>query len=590
MAPMTSLNPRLQSTKEKTTRKSTKMKRGIIYSYLMLAFQITLLFAPSYQFSRLHYLRNPLTRHKNAISSADASEKVWQKDDRNDAVVKEVTEHFLFNSRGNIQLPPGWGKTQAALRTSKSLYEMSVNEEIESNIIKSNNVMTLLYVTPNLKLVDQVFDSLDAFDTFADIPHERLIIASKSGRSKEHRTTSVDEIAAFLTSEGKSSTKNSMRFLVSTYQSYRKVAEAVKKIDSTRINFAVFDEAHVMEGNGKLFGMGLYDDNIPIDKRLFVTATPRNYAKSVKKVTVMASKLRKDGSYTLIPKRGKTSEDKNAKNREEDDGIEENKDSCRSFLDKRLFGKCIVKRTYRDSVEQNATLPLTICALDRKEIVSLVGTSGMDLANDMVSRDSLLPFAVQAAFTNLNVTHGVSFHSCNNRAREFAENAKKVLKEDISVFCVDGTMSAKERDRVLENAKKESRSIVANCRLLSTGVDETNWEMVVLADPSRGRVLTKQMIGRVTRKAPNKERGYVLVPIDSTTETDTIEEMLDSSGGYSNLLSVFNDMIELDPELRQDVLFVVGEAMKLGRDLKRWEIPKRLRETFMLPSWMSNEM
>ena len=84
----------------------------------------------------------------------------------------------------------------------------------------------------------------------------------------------------------------------------------------------------------------------------------------------------------------------------------------------------------------------------------------MDLANNMISRDSLLSFVVQAGFTKLNVTHSISFHLCNNRARKFAENAKKVLEGNISVFCVDGTMSTKERDRTLKMSRKSPNQLL----------------------------------------------------------------------------------------------------------------------------------
>jgi hypothetical protein len=45
--------------------------------------------------------------------------------------------------RANVQLPPGWGKTLYAL---KSIAELAAN--------KNESIRTILYVTPNLKLVD----------------------------------------------------------------------------------------------------------------------------------------------------------------------------------------------------------------------------------------------------------------------------------------------------------------------------------------------------------------------------------------------------------------------------------------------------
>ena len=62
------------------------------------------------------------------------------------------------------------------------------------------------------------------------------------------------------------------------------------------------------------------------------------------------------------------------------------------------------------------------------------------------------------------------------------------------------------------------------------------------------------------------------------------------SGGYSVFSSAFNAMVELDPELRQDVLFVLEKSSKLGRELTSKEIPKRVLDCFKLPSTMPYEL
>jgi len=70
-------------------------------------------------------------------------------------------------------------------------------------------------------------------------------------------------------------------------------------------------------------------------------------------------------------------------------------------------------------------------------------------------------------------------------------------------------------------------------------------------------------------------------------DDDTSELLLDSSSkGYNVFLTAFNAMVGLDPELRQNVLFVYEETERLGRRLLREEYPDRLREAFMLPSSM----
>jgi len=82
----------------------------------------------------------------------------------------------------------------------------------------------------------------------------------------------------------------------------------------------------------------------------------------------------------------------------------------------------------------------------------------------------------------------------------------------------------------------------------------------------------------------------VFLPLlyDIDRENDGASELLldSSSEGYNWFLTAFNAMVKLDPDLRQNVLFVYEEADRLGRRLLREEYPDRLLEAFTLPSSM----
>ena len=66
---------------------------------------------------------------------------------------------------------------------------------------------------------------------------------------------------------------------MSTYQSVEVLEEAVNLLgdEEFEFDFGVFDEAHHTAGVGEngLFQRALFDENVPIDQRLFMTATPR---------------------------------------------------------------------------------------------------------------------------------------------------------------------------------------------------------------------------------------------------------------------------------------------------------------------------
>ena len=66
-----------------------------------------------------------------------------------------------------------------------------------------------------------------------------------------------------------------VKVIFSTYQSAKVVA---KGMDSKSFDLGIFDEAHKTAGrDGTKFAFALQDENLPIKRRLFLTATPRHY-------------------------------------------------------------------------------------------------------------------------------------------------------------------------------------------------------------------------------------------------------------------------------------------------------------------------
>jgi predicted helicase len=84
-------------------------------------------------------------------------------------------------------------------------------------------------------------------------------------------TTDVTEVRKFLVAPG-----DDVQIVFSTYQSAHVVGEAAREIDG--FDLGIFDEAHKTAGReGAKFGFALEDGNVRIEKRVFLTATPRHY-------------------------------------------------------------------------------------------------------------------------------------------------------------------------------------------------------------------------------------------------------------------------------------------------------------------------
>ncbi|MFB1487734.1 MULTISPECIES: DEAD/DEAH box helicase [unclassified Thiocapsa] len=82
---------------------------------------------------------------------------------------------------------------------------------------------------------------------------------------------------------------------------------------------------------------------------------------------------------------------------------------------------------------------------------------------------------------------------------------------------VDGTFNAKSRDRLLNWLKDEhgenSCRILTNARCLSEGVDVPALEAILFMHPRRSQIDVVQSVGRVMRRAKDKNMGYVILPI-----------------------------------------------------------------------------
>ena len=82
---------------------------------------------------------------------------------------------------------------------------------------------------------------------------------------------------------------------------------------------------------------------------------------------------------------------------------------------------------------------------------------------------------------------------------------------------IDGTMNASQKEEKINWLKDETPDntcrILSNVRCLSEGVDVPALDAVLFLSPRNSQVEVVQSVGRVMRKAPGKQRGYVILPV-----------------------------------------------------------------------------
>lgn len=139
------------------------------------------------------------------------------------------------------------------------------------------------------------------------------------------------------------------------------------------------------------------------------------------------------------------------------------------------------------------------------------------------------------------------------------ELKKKSFKNlQIKIDHVDGTMNCKERLDKLENLNTFEPNIckvLSNARCLSEGVDVPALDSVIFFDGRSAMVDIIQAVGRVMRKAKNKKRGYIILPIAlKESEIKNLDEAVKNTN-FQNIWKVLKALRSHDSSLVDEAIF-----------------------------------
>jgi superfamily II DNA or RNA helicase len=312
--------------------------------------------------------------------------------------------------------------------------------------------------------------------------------------------TDPGDIAAWLKRK-----HHGLAVVFTTYQSGEALAQAAR---SARFSFdlGIMDEAHKTVGaTDKLFSHLLHDANLPIRRRLFMTATERRYA-------------------------GQS-------------------DEVLSMDDPAIYGETFHLLSFKRALEYAPPIlsdyKIISIAVSREEVAELIrknvfvkpdkGRWNKEIEADMLA--SLI--ALRKAMKKYPIRHAVSFHSSIQRAEWFQAHNDAFSHAfpkwgSLETFHVSGKTATGTRARIIGEFAQTRRALITNARCLTEGVDVPGIDCVLFADPRRSAVDIVQAVGRALRPAPGKKLGYVIVPIlhdadatpDDIFESDSFQEIL----------------------------------------------------------------
>jgi superfamily II DNA or RNA helicase len=88
--------------------------------------------------------------------------------------------------------------------------------------------------------------------------------------------------------------------------------------------------------------------------------------------------------------------------------------------------------------------------------------------------------------------------------------ADEYRRVGVKAAMLSGETPTEERRQLLRDFAEQRVQVIANCAVLTEGFDEPRTDCVVVARPTKSRALFTQMVGRGTRKHPEKDHLLVL--------------------------------------------------------------------------------
>lgn len=425
------------------------------------------------------------------------------------------------NTRGKIIHPCGSGKSLTGYWVSELL-----------------DAKTVLIAVPSLALVRQTLSvwTREAVANNRDI--DWIAVCSDEGVSTSDdpamRTadlgievhTDTNLIAKFLSNHSIGT-----KVVITTYQSGRAVSESATN-SGTCFDLGIYDEAHKTVGRkDKAFAHLLYNENIEVKRRVFMTATEREF--------------------------------------------KGNSDEILSMDDETIYGRIIDHLSFKEALEQNPPIlsdyKVVSTVVTKAEIQRLldnnkfVKSGGKDWSIEGDSSTLAALITLRKLVKEHGIKHAVSFHSNIARAKEFMElNAEATKAEgsfpNLTSFHVSGKDSTGDRAAELERFVNNEPSLITNARCLTEGVDVPAIDAVLFADPKQSKIDIVQAAGRALRKFEGKDFGYIIVPI-------VIEEGDDASinSAFNQIITVISALGMSDERIVEEFKALVSGRRESGR-------------------------
>ncbi|WP_416972230.1 Helicase associated domain protein [Streptomyces sp. 4F14] len=304
-------------------------------------------------------------------------------------------------------------------------------------------------------------------------------------------TTSPGELAAHLTLASPGPVT-----VYATYASLPTVVAAHRDHHLPTWDLVVIDEAHRTAGRlGKAWAAVHHDDQVPADRRLYLTATPRVW--------------------------------------DPDEDRDGDTETVASMDDESIFGPVSYRLTLSDAIDLGllADYQILVPVVTDEDLRDWLatgpgaGVDGLRLAGRQV--------AALRAIHDHRLRRILTFHHRVADARAFATTLAdtaatlpaELQPSDLWADWISGNHAPRVRRRLLlefaSHTDPDTPAVLSNARVLGEGIDVPAIDAVVFADPKNSPVDTVQAVGRALRQNPGAgKKATLVVPVYLTPGED----------------------------------------------------------------------
>lgn len=431
--------------------------------------------------------------------------------------VDAIVSRLRSDARATAVMPCGTGKTLVGLRVVEEL--------------KPRNVVVFV---PSLALLAQLLEDWAKDTTWGKRFRYRCVCSQPAVSAEVDRweinptdahfrvNTDPAVVRDFLM---RNDGEDIVRVVFSTYQSAKKVADGLPR--GFRFDVGLFDEAHKTTEGG--FTLALHDESLPIDRRLFLTATPRH---------IDIKHRDKQGDFKVV-----------------------------SMDNPEVYGQRGFSQSFPEAVEEGIICDyrVVVATVDRSEVSEYAERCGITLVKGdaNATRWVASQIAVTRAIEETGASKVITFHSRVRQAKDFASETSRGIGQflpDFGIGHVNGTQPVTDRKDILSGFRGNGKMLVTNARCLTEGVDLPAVDAVVFNNPRRSKVDIVQAVGRAMRKPPHskKQLGYVVIPVLlEHSQTDDLEEACRGTE-WEDLVAVLAALRDQDSRLDE----IIREAQE----------------------------